>query len=190
MTSTARKGYTVEDYRALSHLTAPQAAAQLGVSIVTVRRIAKYHGFAFASAFGSQQRARAEDQRARYAALVHLSPSEVAVAMKVTIRTVEQAAARYGLTFAPERRAAAVRRPGPVPQVVEAVEPAPRRVSPSPAPAEPAPMPMAAAPDWTADRDALIVATKGRLAEIAALAARWSMPTARVMARWHVVRAR
>lgn len=41
---------------------------------------------------------------------------------------------------------------------------------------------------WTSARDARIRDTRGRYSELAELARAWDMPTARVVARWHVVR--
>ena len=41
---------------------------------------------------------------------------------------------------------------------------------------------------WSLSRDRAVLRSGGRLAEISALAARWRMPSRRVMARWHVVR--
>jgi transposase len=62
---------------------------------------------------------------------------------------------------------------------------APARRSPPPPP----PPPPAAPPGWSVDRDAAVLATKGRYAKLAALAARWGEPMQRVHARWHRLRA-
>lgn len=43
--------------------------------------------------------------------------------------------------------------------------------------------------NWSWERDLQILQTGGRYAEIAHLAEQWGIPTTRVVARWHLVRA-
>lgn len=189
----------VAQLRTLSHLSIRQAADRVGRHPTTVLYHKQKHGLSFVGAQDARvraQRTRADERRASYTALTHLPPSEVAKLLRVARPTVLQAALRYNLTFAPEpvlQQAAGVpaparvqvtpRLPGPVAPVTRAA----RKITP-PAPA-PVPMPMAGAPDWTADRDAAVLQSKGRLADLSALAARWGLATARVTARWHILRA-
>lgn len=69
----------------------------------------------------------------------------------------------------------------------------PRVPKPKPAPKrkpDPVPEPRDALPSavFNASRDGAIVRTKGKYADLAALAAKWGLPTTRVVARWHLVR--
>lgn len=54
----------------------------------------------------------------------------------------------------------------------------------------PSPEPRAALahPDFPLQRDAVLMATAGRYAALARLAAQWGLPVSRVVARWHLVR--
>jgi hypothetical protein len=57
------------------------------------------------------------------------------------------------------------------------------------APTPPPPPPPPAPPGWSVERDAALIATRGRYAQLAALAERWGEPLQRVQARWHRLRA-
>lgn len=98
--------------------------------------------------------------------------------------SLEQIGAEVGLSSGGVCKA--VRRMG-LPPRREAPSRPRRRKVPAPKPvAEPKPAP--AVPDWTVERDARLVASHGRYAEIAALADSWRMPLRRVMARYLAVR--
>jgi hypothetical protein len=48
---------------------------------------------------------------------------------------------------------------------------------------------MCAAPAWSDLRDGRILASKGSYRAVSKMAQEWGLPIARVMARWHVLRA-
>ena len=129
-----------------------------------------------------------------YAALVHLTVDAAAAQLGVSRNAVLNMERTHGLRFARKpkpkpapaplapKRKAATAAPDP------AVAPAPvmRAVAREDAGLRPA---VATASAWSADRDARIIATKGRYEALAALASEWDLALKRVQARWHLLRA-
>lgn len=177
-----RRARTRAEFAALTHLTQAEAAVELGMTPGGVSVAARRFGLTFKSAKAE----RAAMNRARYEAVAHLPPAQAAAELGVSAAAVSQAAVRYGITFGASRQPppAAARPPAPtVPRVVPDGRP--------PRPARPAACAkgaMMAAPAFDADRDALILQSKGRYPKLHALALEWKMPAARVIARWHVLR--